>query len=151
MATVTKFELGPQVTVRGEPQADLPTVPNTTSRAAGRLAIWLAPDEWLVLGAGESDYPLAAAAADVSAARVGFELAGADAAELLAHGCPLDLDPACFAPGGCAQTLLARVEVILVRPELERWLVLVRPSFARYLEAWLADAGVGLTSPRSSR
>ena len=44
MATVTKFELGPQVTVRGEPQADLPTVPNTTARAAtmaGRMALSL--------------------------------------------------------------------------------------------------------------
>jgi sarcosine oxidase subunit gamma len=146
-----EYALGPQVTVRGTPPAGFPTVPNTTAQLEGRLVLWLGPDEWLVLGGHEADYPAAAAAVDVSANRVGFELVGPAAAAMLAQGCPLDLDPAAFPAGSCAQSLLARTQVILVRQALERWLVLVRPSFAPYLAAWLAEAQAGLTSHRSSR
>jgi sarcosine oxidase subunit gamma len=45
-----------------------------------------------------------------------------------------------FAPGRCAQTLLARAEVILHRVDEETFRVFVRPSFAAYLRAWLDDA-----------
>ena len=41
--------------------------------------------------AREADFPDAAAAVDVSANRVAFELAGDDAADVLAQGCALDL------------------------------------------------------------
>jgi sarcosine oxidase subunit gamma len=133
-------ELGAQVTVRGAPPPGFPVVPNTTAELEGRTVLWLGPDEWLVLGGREDDYPAAAAAVDVSASRVALELAGEGAAELLATGCSLDLDPAAFAPGRCAQTLLARAEVILLRRGLDRFWVLVRPSFAPYLRAWLRDA-----------
>jgi sarcosine oxidase subunit gamma len=45
-----------------------------------------------------------------------------------------------FSPGRCAQTLLARAQVIHVRDDLETFRILVRPSFAGYLRAWLQDA-----------
>ena len=54
---------------------------------------------------------------------------------MLATGCSVEV-----APGRCAQTLLARAQVILLRPELDRWWILVRPSFAPYVRAWLEDA-----------
>ena len=47
----------------------------------------------------------------------------------------------------CVQTLLARANVIItpVGPAVEpAFRVLVRPSFAAYLAAWLTDAAVGL-------
>ena len=56
-------------------------------------------------------------------------------AEVVVTGCSVEV-----APGRCAQTLLARAQVILLRPEHERWWILVRPSFAPYLRAWLEDA-----------
>jgi sarcosine oxidase, subunit gamma len=124
-----------QVTVRGEPQPGFPVEPNTTAAIGGRTVLWLGPDEWLVLGGREGDYPGAAAAIDVSASRVVLELSGTGAAGILASGCPVEL-----APGRCAQTLLARAQVILLRPGLDRWWILVRPSFAPYLRAWLEDA-----------
>jgi sarcosine oxidase subunit gamma len=132
-----------QVTVRGEPQPGFPVEPNTTVPAGGRTVLWLGPDEWLVLGGREEDYPDAAAAVDVSAARVVLELSGPRAADVLATGCSLDLDASSFAPGRCAQTLLARAEVLLWRCEPERWWVLVRPSFASYVRRWLEDACSG--------
>ena len=138
MAVLSELELPPQVDVRGEPPLGFPVEPNTTADLADRLVFWLGPDEWLVLGGAEADYPDAAAAVDVSASRVAFELAGTGAADVLAKGCSLYLD--LLAPGGCAQTLLARAQVILYRPDADTFGILVRPSFAGYLRTWLQDA-----------
>jgi sarcosine oxidase subunit gamma len=151
MAVLAEVELDAQVSTRGEPEPGFPLEPNTIATVEGRTVLWLGPDEWLVLGGREEDYPRAAAAVDVSANRAVFELSGADAVDVLAQGCSLDLHPSAFAPGSCAQTLLARAQVILVRPDERRFLVLVRPSFASYLRAWLEDAIGAATSLRSSR
>ena len=112
-----------------------PVEPNTVAEVDGRTVLWLGPDEWLVLGGREEDFADAAAAVDVSANRVVFELAGPGAAEVLATGCSVDV-----APGRCAQTLLAHAQVIVLRPEPDRWWVFVRPSYAPYVRAWLEDA-----------
>jgi sarcosine oxidase subunit gamma len=138
MAVLREVELPAQVDVRGEPRTGFPVEPNTTAELDGRLVLWLGPDEWLVLGGTEADYPDAQAAVDVSANRVAFELAGPDAADVLAQGCSLDLD--LMAVGACSQTLLARAQVVLYRPDAETFGILVRPSFATYLRAWLRDA-----------
>ena len=138
MADLAELPVEAQVSIRGEPPAGFPVEPNTTGTVDGKTVLWLCPDEWLVLGGHEADYPDAAAAVDVSANRVAFELSGDDAADVLAHGCALDLDP--FEPGRCAQTLLARAQVILYRPDAVTFRILVRPSFAPYLRAWLEDA-----------
>ena len=69
------------------------------------------------------------------------------ARELLEFGCPIDLHPRVFGPGRCAQTLLARANALIwhVADEPEdTWRLFVRPSFAAYVAAWLADAGDGL-------
>jgi sarcosine oxidase, subunit gamma len=136
-----------------------PTTPNTVVAAAdgeGHV-LWLGPDEWLIVaqegaalevaGAIETAIREAAGdafltAVDVSANRVGIEIAGPGAADLLASGCALDLERGLGA-GSCAQTLIARANVVLwhVTDDPEpRYVVLVRPSFLRYLSAWLRDA-----------
>jgi sarcosine oxidase subunit gamma len=131
-AVLRDVELAAQVLVRGEP----PMEPNTVLGDA----LWLGPDEWLVLGGREADFPHASAAVDVSANRVCLELAGPGAADVLAHGCSLDLHRSVFPPGRCAQTLVARAQAILWRVDEETFRLLVRPSFAGYLRAWLRDA-----------
>lgn len=132
-AVLREVELDAQVSVRGEP----PMEPNTVVGDA----LWLGPDEWLVLGGREEDYADQPAAVDVSANRSCLELSGEGAADVLARGCALDLHPSVFPPGRCAQTLVARAQVILYRPEEHTFRLLVRPSFADYLRAWLRDAG----------
>jgi sarcosine oxidase subunit gamma len=84
-----------------------------------------------------------ASVVDVSAQRTTILVAGAHARDLLAHGCALDLHPTAFPVGRCAQTLLARAQVVLVAIDGEPayWL-LVRSSFARYVAEWLEDASV---------
>jgi sarcosine oxidase subunit gamma len=141
MAVLTERALPPQVSVRGDPPPGFPTEPNTTAEVAGATVLWLGPDEWLVLGGTEADFPDVAAAVDVSANRVAYDLTRDDAADVLARGCSLDLDA--LVPGRCAQTLLARAQVILYRPDDETWRILVRPSSAGYLHAWLEDAIAG--------
>jgi sarcosine oxidase, subunit gamma len=131
-AVLREVGIEAQVVVRGEP----PMAPNTVAGDA----LWLGPDEWLVLGGRESDFPDAWAAVDVSANRVCLELAGAGAADVLARGCALDLHPSVFPPGHCAQTLVGRAQVILWRVDADTFRLLVRPSFADYLRAWLRDA-----------
>ncbi|MDT0566073.1 sarcosine oxidase subunit gamma family protein [Streptomyces sp. DSM 3412] len=131
----------------------LPLEPNTVARAGELTALWLGPDEWLLVGppgggrelesrireaAGEEPVSVT----DVSAQRTTVLVAGTGARELLAHGCPLDLHPRAFGAGRCAQTTLARTQVVLVareEPSAGFW-VLVRSSFAGYLADWLLDA-----------
>ena len=105
----------------------LPLAPNTSAAAAdGWSILWLGPNEWLVTGpaddgaarAGALGAALAGthhAVTDVSAMYATLALAGANARTVLMKGCRLDLHPRAFAPGACAQTALARAQVILHR------------------------------------
>ncbi|PWI13633.1 sarcosine oxidase subunit gamma [Streptomyces sp. Act143] len=131
----------------------LPLQPNTVVRAGESTALWLGPDEWLLVGrpggARDLESRIREAAADepvsvtdVSAQRTTLLVTGPRAVDLLAHGCALDLHPRAFGPGRCAQTTLGRTQVILVARDETRagfW-VLVRSTFAGYLADWLLDA-----------
>ncbi|MGJ5749021.1 sarcosine oxidase subunit gamma [Streptomyces puniciscabiei] len=133
----------------------LPLEPNTVVHAGDMTAVWLGPDEWLVVGlpgaerdlesrirSAAGDEPVAVT--DVSAQRTTLLVGGPRARDLLAHGCALDLHPRAFGPGRCAQTTLARTQVVLVardEPRAGFW-ILVRSSFAGYLVDWLLDAAV---------
>ena len=131
---------------------ELPIEPNTVATHGQRSALWLGPDEWLVVDATEDPQRIEAtvrqsfapdwgSAVDVSANRVVFELTGAAARDILARGCPLDLHPRRFGPGKCAQTLLAKTAIILWQTDAApTFRILVRPSFATYVACWLADA-----------
>jgi sarcosine oxidase, subunit gamma len=131
----------------------LPLEPNTVVRAGELTALWLGPDEWLLVGPAGTQRDLESrireaagddpvAVTDVSAQRTTLLVAGSHARDLLAHGCSLDLHPRAFGPGRCAQTTLGRTQVVLVsrdEPRAGFW-VLVRSSFALYLTDWLLDA-----------
>ncbi|MFF5521748.1 sarcosine oxidase subunit gamma [Streptomyces coeruleorubidus] len=131
----------------------LPLEPDTVVRAGESTALWLGPDEWLLVGPpgreadwesrireAAGDEPVSVT--DVSAQRTTLLVTGSHARDLLAHGCPLDLHPRAFEAGRCAQTTLGRTQVVLVsrdEPRAGFW-VLVRSSFAGYLADWLLDA-----------
>ena len=129
----------------------LPTTPNTTCANGDVDVMWMGPDEWLVV-AGDDGEALGkelenalegehASVIDVSAQRTVIEVAGADARDVLLKGCTLDLHPRAFGVGACAQTLLARTQVVLLaRTDEPAFWVFVRASFAEYLAEWLLDA-----------
>jgi len=138
----------------------LPLEPNTVHGGAHAAVLWLGPDEWLIVEPPDGETALGGqlhealgdalervAIVDVSANRTTLELRGPRVRELLEFGCPIDLHPRVFGPRRCAQTLLARANVLIWHladePE-DTWRLLVRPSFAEYVAAWLADAADGL-------
>jgi sarcosine oxidase subunit gamma len=134
----------------------LPITPSTARRYDTRDILWLGPDEWLVVGepgsTGVEDALRTAigddagGVTDVSAQRTVLTLSGPAAAEVLAHGCAIDLHPQVAPAGTCVQTLLARTGVtIVVRDDsATRFVLLVRASFAQYLAGWLIDAAADL-------
>ena len=131
----------------------LPVVPNTIGSGEDRRALWLGPDEWLVVGPDNQREAMEQALrhglngafgsiVDVSASRTLLEIRGPKGRELLAHGVPIDLDARSFGPGRCAQTLLAKAEVVIERRDDEPTFHLyILSSFAPYVAEWLLDAG----------
>ena len=143
-----------QINLRGDstvaaPGFELPFAANTWSGTPGRSALWLGPDEWLIVapeGMNESIVStlrtgMHVAVTDLSASRTVIEIAGTYARVVLAKGCPLDLHARAFGPPQCAQTLLAKAQIILqctdARPVFHLY---VRNSFAAYVAEWLMDA-----------
>jgi sarcosine oxidase subunit gamma len=112
-------------------------------------ALWLGPDEWLIL-APLSDPVITALAqamqdhphalVDVSHRQCAIGLTGATAADVLNAGCPLDLDASAFPVGMCTRTVLGRSEIVLWRTAAETFHLEVARSFAPYVRAFLHEA-----------
>lgn len=130
----------------------LPVAPNTTACRNNRRALWLGPDEWLVVGPDGQQEAIERALhnalngtfgsiVDVSANRTVLEIGGPKSRELLSHGVPIDLDARSFGPGRCAQTLLAKAQVIIEwRSDDTAFHLYIRSTFASYAADWLLDA-----------
>ena len=130
----------------------LPVRPMQAATAGDRAALWLGPDEWLLLVSGpraaaDLVAPLVghlhgkpAALVDVSHRNTALIVDGRRATDLLNAGCPLDLDPEAFAVGMCARTLFAKAEIVLWRQAPERFRVEVWRSYAPYVAGLLAEA-----------
>jgi sarcosine oxidase, subunit gamma len=134
----------------------IPSVPCRASHAGTRAALWLGPDEWLLLApdADSEALGLALNAAlrdvahslvDVSHRQVGCCIVGPGAAELLSSGCPLDLEARAFPVDMCTRTMLAKAEVVLWRTGAETFRLEVWRSFAAYVSLFLAEAARGMT------
>jgi len=149
---------GPQVRLAAEGALRVP-VPATACRAATAgdvAALWLGPDEWLLISgehaADETALELRAALAglphslvDVSHRQVALEVSGPDAPLLLAAGCPLDLGAAAFPVGMCTRTMLAKVEIVLWRTGADVFRIEVWRSFAAYVSDFLSEAARGVS------
>ena len=122
---------------------------NQFSAADGCNVLWLGPDEFLAVGVDHLRAALETrlrkvippdqgAVVDVSANRVGIWLAGPDARDALAGCCSLDFHARVFRTGSCAGTLIAKAQVVIAQVDDEpTYLILVRPSYAQYVKAWL--------------
>ncbi|MQA02006.1 MAG: sarcosine oxidase subunit gamma [Streptosporangiales bacterium] len=132
-----------------------PAEVGTVARRRERHVLCLAPSWWLVTDEPEREPRLECAlaelvrtaggidvsAVDVSAQRTTIDVAGPSARDVLAHGCSLDLHPSAFTVDSCAQTTLAKAQVVLQQlDDAPTYRVHVRASFADYLAHWLLDA-----------
>lgn len=146
----------------------LPESCGETGMAGAILALWLGPDEWMIVTPPGEE---AAAETAIGAALDGahhqltevsdhFALIAMDgprATDLLAKLIALDLHPRAFPPARCASTLLAKAHIHLWRaaadagdaPETARFRVIVRASHAAYVWRLLAEGARewGVTPP----
>ena len=126
--------------------------PLTAARKRDVSVLWLGPDEWLVVTAdrrvarieGALRDALAGrrvALTDVSHSRTIFTVSGPEARAVLAKGCPLDLHPRTFGPGRCAQSRLAKCQVLIHQTHaVPTFDIYVNRSFSQYAWTWLEDA-----------
>jgi sarcosine oxidase, subunit gamma len=124
--------------------------PLRSATAGARSALWLGPDEWLLI-AEDSEPALGAkieaalasvphGLVDVSHRQGALEVSGSGAARLLNAGVPLDLDIAAFPVGMVVRTLLTKAEIVLWRRAPELFRVEFSRSFGPYVAAILAQA-----------
>ncbi|MCP4471048.1 MAG: sarcosine oxidase subunit gamma [Gammaproteobacteria bacterium] len=131
-----------------------PTVANTVVDSGDYRIYWLGPDEWLIVTpAGQQEElqnalqkaldGVFSSVVDNSSGLTLIHISGANAADLLATDCPLDLHPRQFKHGQCAQTRLARAGMTLSPlADDSGFEVIIRRSFADYLLLWLRDAAI---------
>ena len=123
---------------------EIPTAPCRAEAVGARAAVWLGPDEWLLLapegeeeaiGAAIGD--LAGALVEVSQRQTALILEGAGAALALSGGVPLDLSAGAFPVGMATRTLFEKAEILLWRTRPERFHIEVLRSFAPYVWSML--------------
>jgi sarcosine oxidase subunit gamma len=134
--------------------AELPSQLGPAGEGDKRAALWLGPDEWLLLAdsvdaAAVSDVletvleGTAHSLVDVSHRQIGLIASGPAAARVLNAGCPLDLGLKAFPVGFATRTLFDKAEIVLWRRDQAAFHVEVWRSFASYLMASFAEAARG--------
>ena len=125
---------------------ELPTKPKTSAGRGGRVALWLGPDEWLVID--QTGDPLADcagvealhSAVGISHRNVAVSVSGAGAEATISAGCPQDLSLAAFPVGACSRTLLGKVEIVVLRTGEDAFRVECWRSFSDYVWTFLTEA-----------
>jgi sarcosine oxidase subunit gamma len=125
----------------------LPQKPKTSASKGSRTALWLGPDEWLVIDDGASD-PLEAcagvealhSAVGISHRNVAISVTGPGAENTISAGCPQDLLLAVFPAGACSRTISGKVEVVLWRTGEDSFRVECWRSFSDYVFTFLIEA-----------
>lgn len=132
----------------------LPLKPNTASANDKYAAFWLGPSEWLIVTEPSHEDALFTALRETLSGRFSsvtnitdgqtvIRVTGVRSVDVLRKGCSLDLHPQAFAPGACAQTVIAKAGVLIHcvdnSPTFD---LIVRRSFAEYLALWLRDAAL---------
>jgi sarcosine oxidase subunit gamma len=124
----------------------LPQTPKTSTTSALRAALWLGPDEWLVIDQGESNLMDACAtvsaphsATDVSHRNTAITVSGTGAEATLNAGCPQDLSLAVFPVGACSRTIFGKAEVVILRVAEDTFRVECWRSFADYVFGLLEE------------
>lgn len=116
-----------------------------------RAALWMGPDEQLVLAPVTDGETVAALLRDALSAlphslvemshrQLALEVVGPTAQTLLSVGCPLDLHLTAFPIGMCTRTVLGKADIVLWRTGADSFHVEVWRSFADYVARFLAEA-----------
>jgi len=125
----------------------LPHKPKASAVVDGRSALWLGPDEWLVIDeAGKdplgdcADVTALHSAVGISHRNVAIAVTGPAAAAAINAGCPQDLSLAAFPVGACSRTILGKIEIVLLRTAEDGFRVECWRSFSDYAWTFLTEA-----------
>ena len=135
----------------------LPNESNTSSRSDQLTALWLSPDEWIILNKKDKNLlkdlenalgSKDASVTDVSENRTIIKISGNKIYKLLSKFLVLDLDKNLSNESSCAQTLFVKVPILLVRnfkendtPEID---IYTNRSHANYIYDLIVDGAINL-------
>jgi sarcosine oxidase, subunit gamma len=124
----------------------LPERPKTSVNANDRHALWIGPDEWLLIGPDGTDFVgltketgVLHSMVDVSHRNIGIIVSGPGAAAAISSACPQDLSPNVFPVGACSRTVFGKMEIVLYRPDADTYRVECWRSFAEYCFGMLSE------------
>ncbi|WP_440925216.1 sarcosine oxidase subunit gamma [Candidatus Pelagibacter sp.] len=134
----------------------LPTEANTSTASDKLTAIWLSPDEWMIVSnelvsKDNNKYDLhemlfnsisktnLGAVTDVTDQFVQLELKGENIYEIFSAGSPFNFNEFKEKKGSTTQTVLNHVDVILQHKDENIVNLFVRRSFAEHLCSWIKD------------
>ena len=126
-------------------------LPCRAVRSGNRAALWLGPDERLLIAPAESETEMrelleraltgtAHSLVDVSHAQSAFEVHGTGASAALNTGCPLDLELTSFPVDMCTRTVFAKAQIVLWRVGPHSFRLETGRSFASYVTGILGLA-----------
>lgn len=130
----------------------LPTEPLALHKNVdkGSSIQWIAPDEWLILLPGGSEYETELAfravyfghfaLVNISGGLTLLTLTGPAARDVLHKSTGYDVHPRNFSVGKGVTTTFAKATAVIRRPSEGVWELVVRRSFADYCYRWLVDA-----------
>lgn len=125
----------------------LPTRPKATASNGARSALWIGPDEWLIIDSADRSVlaDLAKAkvlhsAVDISHRNVGILVSGKGADAVVNGGCPQDLSLKAFPVGAASRTVLGKIEIVLWRISENEFRVECWRSFSSYAYAFLQES-----------
>lgn len=125
----------------------LPLEPKGSARnSKGRLALWLGPDEWLIID--EASDPTADlvkskaphSAVDISHRNTAIIVSGKGARATLEAGCPQNLTDRAFPVGSATRTVMGKIETVIFRSGEEEYRLECWRSFSAYAFDFLTDA-----------
>ena len=128
----------------------IPRQPNRAATLGERAALWLGPDEWMLIAPVSEHQALIDLVArvviephslvDVSHRNAALTVSGSKVEAVLNAGNPLDLDVSAFPVGMCTRTLLGKCEIILWRTGPFTFHIEAFRSFMPYVHAFLTEA-----------
>jgi sarcosine oxidase subunit gamma len=135
----------------------LPIEANTSTSGESLTALWLSPDEWLlvsneIVSEDSNNYEVEdnlinniskvnlGAVTDVSDQFVMINIKGSKVFDLFATGSPFNFNVFKNKKGSVVQTILSHIDVIIHLTEINNVNLLVRRSFSEHLHSWLNDS-----------
>ena len=135
----------------------LPTEANTSTSGEALTALWLSPDEWMLLSnktvsEDTNTYEVEdnlinniskvnlGAVTDVSDQFVIINIKGSKVFDLFATGSPFNFNEFKNKKGSVIQTILSHIDVIIHLTEINEVNLYVRRSFSEHLYSWINDS-----------